>query len=48
MSSAKGGAAFEFTIKMHDRAESLILESLDIKSEKSGQKSRQGSRRIQF
>ena len=48
MSSAKGGAAFEFTIKMHDRVESFVLESLDIKSEKSGQKSRQGSRRIRI
>ena len=36
MSSAKGGAAFEFTFKMHDRAESFVLESLDIKSGKSG------------
>ena len=42
MSSAKGDAAFEFTIKMHDRVESFVLESLDIKSGKSGQESRQG------
>ena len=38
---AKGRAAFGFITKLHDRAKSFILESLDIKSGKSGQESRQ-------
>ena len=48
MSRTKGRAASGFRPKLHSRAESLSLESLDIKSGKSGQESRQGSRRLRF
>ena len=46
MSRAKGGSAFGLTTKLHDRAESLSLESLDKRSGMSGHESRDGSRRI--
>ena len=46
MSRAKGRAASGIRHKLHSRAESLSLESLDIRSGKSGHESRQGSRRF--
>ena len=48
MSRAKGRAASGFRLKLHSRAECLSLESLDIRSGKSGDESRQGSRRIRI
>ena len=48
MSRAKGRIASEFRPKLHSRVESLSLESLGIKSKKSGHDSRQGSRRIRI
>ena len=48
MIRAKGRAATGFRPKVQSRAESLSLESLDIRSGKSQNESRQGSRRIQF
>ena len=46
MNRAKGCAASGFRRKLQRHAEKLSLESLDIRSEKSGTESRQGSRRI--
>ena len=48
MSRAKGRAATGFRPKMQSRAESLSLESLDIRSGKSQNESRQMSRRIRI
>ena len=45
MSRAKGRAATGFSPKLQILANSLSLESLDIRSGKSGHESRQGSRR---
>ena len=46
MSRAKGGAASGFRSKLHSLSESFSLETLDIRSAKSGQESLQGSCRI--
>ena len=48
MSRAKVCAASGFRPNLHSRAESLSLESLDIRSGKSGHESRQGLRRIRI
>ena len=45
---AKSCAAFGFRPKLQSRAESFNLESLVIRSEKSGKKLRQGSRRFRI
>ena len=46
MTRAKGLALSGFRPKLHSRTESSSLESLDIRSGKSGHESRQGPRRI--
>ena len=48
MSRSKGRAASGIRPKWHSRAESLNLESLVIRSRKSGHESRHGPRRIRL
>ena len=45
MNRAMGHATSGFRSKLHSRAESLSLESLEIRSTKSGHESRRGSRK---